>query len=108
MYRCARVRGLDSAEGLFLFGRSHFYVVDGFTLMSSGSKGGNSSSTKEIKEICLLPKGSHEPLIPAAKGNSILKRSSVSILLHILYHDVLDKSKFRKKQLFIRYNHFIF
>ena len=74
MYRCARVRGLDSAEGLFLFGRNHFYVIDGFTLMSAESKKG-SSNAKEIKDISTLPEGSHEPLIPAAKGNSILKRS---------------------------------
>eukprot|EP00111_Clytia_hemisphaerica_P006851 TCONS_00019802-protein len=72
MYRCARVRGLDSAEGLFLFGKNHFYVIDGFTLMSAESKKG---SAKEIKDIYTLAEGSHEPLIPAAKGNSILKRS---------------------------------
>ena len=75
MYRCARVRGLDSAEGLFLFGRSHFYVVDGFTLMSGEGKDGSSNNTTEITDITLLPEGSHEPLIPVAKGNSILKRS---------------------------------
>ena len=74
MYRCARVRGLDSAEGLFLFGRNHFYVIDGFTLMSAESKKG---SAKEIKDIYTLPEGSHEPLIPEAKGNNILKRSYV-------------------------------
>lgn len=75
MYRCARVRGLDSAEGLFLFGRNHFYVIDGFTLMSAGSSKGS------IKDIYTLPEGTHEPLIPAAKGNSILKRSYVVLIL---------------------------
>lgn len=45
MFRCARVEGLDHAEGLFLFGQSHFYVVDGVTLLS----------TKEIKDIESLP-----------------------------------------------------
>lgn len=74
MYRCARVSGLDSAEGLFLFGRHHFYVVDGFTLMSAETKEG-SSNAKEIKDISMLPEGSHEPLIPHAKGDSIMKRS---------------------------------
>ena len=45
MYRCARIQGLDTAEGLFLIGQQHFYVVDGVTLLS----------TKEIKDIDLLP-----------------------------------------------------
>ena len=34
MFRCARVQGLDTAEGLLLFGREHFYILDGFTLVS--------------------------------------------------------------------------
>ena len=78
MYRCARVCGLDSSEGLFLFGRKHFYVIDGFTLMSAERKGTSSSNqAKEIKDINTLPEGSHEPLIPAAKGNFVLQRSYV-------------------------------
>ena len=47
MFRCARIQGLDTAEGLFLFGQDHFYVVDGVTLLS----------TKEIKDIGSLPPG---------------------------------------------------
>lgn len=47
MFRCARVEGLDHAEGLLLFGQSHFYVVDGVTMLS----------TKEIKDIESLPAG---------------------------------------------------
>ena len=35
MYRCARVQGLDTAEGLLLFGREHFYILDGFTLVNN-------------------------------------------------------------------------
>ena len=34
MYRCARIQGLDTAEGLLLFGREHFYILDGFTLVN--------------------------------------------------------------------------
>ena len=53
MYRCARLRGLDSSEGLFLFGRSHFYVIDGFTLLTTeGNKG-----TGDIRDIDSLPEG---------------------------------------------------
>ena len=57
MYRCARVRGLDSAEGLFLFGRDHFYVVDGFTLLSTEVKARKTQNSREIKDIDSLPPG---------------------------------------------------
>ena len=45
MFRCARIQGLDTVEGLLLFGRDHFYIVDGFTLLKS----------KEIVHIDTLP-----------------------------------------------------
>ena len=45
MYRCARCQGLDTMEGLLLFGKDHFYVVDGFTLLKS----------REIVDIDSLP-----------------------------------------------------
>ena len=45
MFRCARLQGLDTAEGLLLFGREHFHVIDGYTLLT----------TKEIKDIDSLP-----------------------------------------------------
>lgn len=47
MFRCARIEGLDNSEGVLLFGREHFYVVDGFTLLAS----------KEIKDIASLTPG---------------------------------------------------
>lgn len=45
MFRCARIQGLDTCEGLLLFGKEHFYVVDGFTILK----------TREIKDIDSLP-----------------------------------------------------
>eukprot|EP00794_Sanderia_malayensis_P012330 gene12330-13603_t len=72
MYRCARLRGLDSSEGLFLFGRGHFYVIDGFTLLSTE---GNKGVGGDICDIGSLAEGTHEPLIPVAKGNSSMERS---------------------------------
>ncbi|XP_050392525.2 WD repeat and FYVE domain-containing protein 3 [Patella vulgata] len=54
MFRCARIQGLDTAEGLLLFGKDHFYVVDGFTLLK----------TREIRDIDSLPEGYHDPIIP--------------------------------------------
>ena len=35
MFRCARIQGLDTVEGLLLFGKEHFYIVDNFTLLKS-------------------------------------------------------------------------
>lgn len=45
MFRCARIQGLDTIEGLLLFGRNHYYVVDGFTLLK----------TREIRDLDFLP-----------------------------------------------------
>lgn len=45
MYRSARVQGLDTSEGLLLFGKEHFYVIDGFTM----------TATREIRDIETLP-----------------------------------------------------
>ncbi|KAL3315577.1 WD repeat and FYVE domain-containing protein 3 [Cichlidogyrus casuarinus] len=55
MYRCARVSGLDVHEGLLLFGRQHFYIIDGYTI----------TNTKEIIDIDSLPEGARgTPVIP--------------------------------------------
>ncbi|GIX85508.1 WD repeat and FYVE domain-containing protein 3 [Caerostris extrusa] len=54
MFRCARIQGLDTCEGLLLFGKEHFYVVDGFTLLK----------TREIRDIDSLPVNMHDPIIP--------------------------------------------
>ncbi|MEQ2226903.1 WD repeat and FYVE domain-containing protein 3, partial [Ilyodon furcidens] len=45
MYRFARVQGLDTSEGLLLFGKEHFYVIDGYTMTVS----------REIRDIDTLP-----------------------------------------------------
>ncbi|CAI9723395.1 repeat and FYVE domain-containing 3-like isoform X2 [Octopus vulgaris] len=60
MFRCARIQGLDTAEGLLQFGKEHFYVIDGFTLLKS----------KEIKDIDSLPPEFHEPIIPRTSKSS--------------------------------------
>ncbi|KAI1708739.1 beige/BEACH domain-containing protein [Ditylenchus destructor] len=54
MFRCARVQGLDTLEGLLLFGKDHYYVVDGFTLLK----------TREIRDLDFLPEQYHDPIIP--------------------------------------------
>ncbi|XP_046392591.1 WD repeat and FYVE domain-containing protein 3 isoform X2 [Ischnura elegans] len=43
VFRCARIQGLDTTEGLLLFGKEHFYVVDGLTFLKSTREGLESS-----------------------------------------------------------------
>ncbi|XP_043271793.1 WD repeat and FYVE domain-containing protein 3 isoform X2 [Venturia canescens] len=54
MFRCARIQGLDTTEGLLLFGKEHFYVIDGFTRLKS----------REIRDIESLPEA-YEPILPS-------------------------------------------
>ncbi|TNN20222.1 WD repeat and FYVE domain-containing protein isoform 3 [Schistosoma japonicum] len=78
MYRCARILGLDIFEGLLLFGKAHFYVIDGYTLIN----------TREIVAIDSLPSHIiHEPIVPSSLvgvtnnnnhgNNNTLTRSSI-------------------------------
>lgn len=54
MFRCARIQGLDTMEGLLLFGKEHCYVIDGFTLLKN----------REIRDIETMPLGSYDPILP--------------------------------------------
>uniref|UniRef100_A0AC35U5N7 DUF4704 domain-containing protein n=1 Tax=Rhabditophanes sp. KR3021 TaxID=114890 RepID=A0AC35U5N7_9BILA len=54
MFRCARVQGLDTMEGLLLFGKEHCYIIDGFTLLK----------TREIRDLEFLPEQYHDPIVP--------------------------------------------
>ncbi|XP_063969658.1 WD repeat and FYVE domain-containing protein 3-like isoform X2 [Lytechinus pictus] len=56
IFRCARIQGLDTMEGLLLFCKDHFYIVDGFTLLSS----------REICDIDSVPDQHQDPIIPRA------------------------------------------
>ncbi|XP_036381916.1 WD repeat and FYVE domain-containing protein 3 isoform X1 [Megalops cyprinoides] len=83
MYRCARVQGLDTSEGLLLFGKEHFYVIDGYTM----------TVTREIRDIDTLPANMHEAIIPrgARQGQSQLKRTCSSFA----YEDIKEVHKRR-------------
>ena len=59
MYRCARIQGLDTTEALLLFGKEHFYVLDGFTLVNG----------REVHDINFIPTTYYEPIIPQVPGN---------------------------------------
>ncbi|XP_069782164.1 WD repeat and FYVE domain-containing protein 3 isoform X4 [Narcine bancroftii] len=83
IYRCARVQGLDTNEGLLLFGKEHFYVIDGFTM----------TATREIRDIDTLSPNMHEPIIPrgARQGQSQLKRTCSKFA----YEDIKEVHKRR-------------
>ncbi|XP_048589940.1 WD repeat and FYVE domain-containing protein 3-like [Nematostella vectensis] len=85
MYRCARVQGLDTAEGLFLFGKEHFYVVDGVTLLS----------TKEIKDIDSLPPATHEPIIPRSSHDITKSYTKQRMCSKWAYEDIREVHKRR-------------
>ncbi|BFF93489.1 WD repeat and FYVE domain-containing protein 3 [Drosophila madeirensis] len=68
MFRCARVQGLDTFEGLLLFGKEHCYIVDGFTLLKN----------REIRDIDTLPTGAYEPIIPNSGGTTSTTSRAVS------------------------------
>lgn len=59
MFRCARIQGLDTTEGLLLFGLEHCYVVDGFTLLKN----------REIRDIETVPTELYEPILPSPGGS---------------------------------------
>lgn len=59
MFRCARIQGLDTSEGLILFGKEHCYVVDGFTLIKN----------RDIRDIDSMPPGTYEPILPNPSGS---------------------------------------
>lgn len=59
MFRCARIQGLDTTEGLLLFGKEYCYVVDGFTLIKN----------REIRDIDSLPAGAYDPIVPNPGGS---------------------------------------
>ena len=58
MYRCARIQGLDIMEGLLLFGKEHFYVIDGFTIVNQ----------REVHDIDFIPANQYDSIIPLVPG----------------------------------------
>lgn len=85
MFRCARIQGLDTTEGLFLFGKEHFYVVDGVTLLS----------TKEIKDIGSLPPGTHDPIIPITSHDKARSSTMERMCSKWAYEDIREVHKRR-------------
>uniref|UniRef100_A0A5S6QX43 WD repeat and FYVE domain-containing protein 3 n=1 Tax=Trichuris muris TaxID=70415 RepID=A0A5S6QX43_TRIMR len=85
MYRCARVNGLDSTEGLLLFGKCHYYLVDGFTLLKS----------REIRDLDFLPEELHDPIVPYVTNGSPRSRSQKRQCSKFSYEDIRECHKRR-------------
>lgn len=86
MFRCARIQGLDTFEGLLLFGKEHCYIVDGFTLLKN----------REIRDIDTLPVGAYDPIIPNSGGTQSSSSSSHS---HRTHHKMRQCSKFAYEEI---------
>ncbi|VDO22519.1 unnamed protein product [Haemonchus placei] len=85
MFRCARIQGLETSEGLLLFGREHYYVVDGFTLLK----------TREIRDLDFLSSELHDPIVPyTATGATHPPRAS-RLCSKFSYEDIREVHKRR-------------
>lgn len=84
MFRCARIQGLDTTEGLILFGKEHCYVVDGFTLLKN----------REIRDIDSMPNGTYEPILPISPG-SPRRSQTLRLCSKFAYEDIREVHKRR-------------
>ncbi|KAL7045561.1 hypothetical protein ACKWTF_002261 [Chironomus riparius] len=84
MFRCARIQGLDTSEGLILFGKEHCYVVDGFTLLKN----------REIRDIDSMPNSTYEPILPNPSGSS-RRQQSLRQCSKFAYEDIREVHKRR-------------
>ncbi|XP_077999760.1 WD repeat and FYVE domain-containing protein 3-like [Glandiceps talaboti] len=82
MFRCARILGLDTSEGLLLFCKEHFYIVDGFTLLS----------TREICDIDMIAPGHQDPIIPRGTSKRTTQKRIVG---KFAYEDIREVHKRR-------------
>lgn len=88
MFRCARIVGLDTFEGLLLFGKEHFYLLDGFTLLR----------TREIKDIDSIPSEMHDPIVPTTTGssrNDSIPRKTKKNCMKFAYEEIKEVHKRR-------------
>lgn len=84
MFRCARIQGLDTSEGLILFGKEHCYVVDGFTLVKN----------REIRDIDSMLTGTYEPILPNPSGSQ-RRQEQLRQCSKFAYEDIREVHKRR-------------
>lgn len=87
MFRCARIQGLDTFEGLLLFGKEYCYVIDGFTLIKN----------REIRDIDSLPSFAYDPILPHCPNNQTHRASSQTMrqCSKFSYEDIREVHKRR-------------
>ncbi|KJH49519.1 Beige/BEACH domain protein [Dictyocaulus viviparus] len=85
MFRCARIQGLETSEGLLLFGREHYYVVDGFTLLK----------TREIRDLDFLSQDLHDPIVPYTGTGATHPPRSSRLCSKFSYEDIREVHKRR-------------
>ncbi|XP_072939310.1 WD repeat and FYVE domain-containing protein 3 [Epargyreus clarus] len=80
MFRCARIQGLDTTEGLLLFGREYCYIIDGFTLLKN----------REIRDLDSCP-DDYDPILPS----QAIQRSNQRQCSKFLHEDIREVHKRR-------------
>ncbi|VDL90055.1 unnamed protein product [Schistocephalus solidus] len=81
IYRCARICGLDVHEGLLLFGRENFYLIDGYTLLNTGG----------VADIGALPAGMvHEPVVPTTTSSRRTHRPCSTMYFRLPYDKIRE------------------
>ncbi|XP_040162619.1 WD repeat and FYVE domain-containing protein 3-like isoform X4 [Anopheles arabiensis] len=85
IFRTARIQGLDTFEGLLLFGKECCYIVDGFTMLCN----------QEIHDIDSLPKGSFDPILPSTTSGSCQTAQNIKQCSKIFYEDICEIHKRR-------------
>lgn len=85
MFRCARIQGLDTMEGLLLFGKEHVYIVDGLTVLRS----------REVRDIDSLPPHLQEPILPSPGPGSPTRAHSMRHSYKFHYEDIREVHKRR-------------
>lgn len=83
MFRCARIQGLDTTEGLLLFGKEYCYVIDGFTVLKN----------REIMDIDAIPAGAHDPILP--NPGSPRRSHAMRLCSKFAYEDIREVHKRR-------------
>jgi len=90
MFRVAQIQGLDTTEGLLLFGKEHFYLIPGFTILTK---------TREIKDMYYLPANMYEPILPpqcyGSGPSAVRPRSKTHSCLKFSYDDIREVHKRR-------------
>ena len=75
MFRCARIQGLESFEGIILLGKDRYYILDGFTLLS----------TNQIQDIDSIAEEYRDPIIPKVQHYTSSSSSATTTTTKKLY-----------------------